>query len=150
MIMKKILGVLMVFVLLVSCSKEYSDEVEQSDNFIEVNGVRHQIDKFYFDKFDFGIGSLNDKTYIEVVYGDMSFYDESAFMGKYIFFQDVWDEIKYLNVYDHNRMCGYDGFSADSYYYISKDSKGVYDVDINYQTSDCKLIVKYRGKVTEK
>ena len=63
--MKKILCFMMFILLLVSCSKDSGEEVGLTSNYIEVAGVRHQIDKFAIEnETDFRIGSKKDGTYI--------------------------------------------------------------------------------------
>lgn len=68
--MKKILCFMMFVLLLVSCSKDSSEEVGLPSNYIEVAGVRHQIDKFVIEnETDFRIGSKKDgDNYIVDIY----------------------------------------------------------------------------------
>jgi hypothetical protein len=65
--MKKILCFMMFVLLLVSCSKDSDEEIGLTSNYIEVAGVRHQIDKFVIEnESEFRIGSEKDGTYISL------------------------------------------------------------------------------------
>lgn len=60
---------MMFVLLLVSCSKDSGEEDGLISNYIEVAGVRHQIDKFVIEnESEFYIGSKKDGTYISFGY----------------------------------------------------------------------------------
>lgn len=144
--MKKILFLLLFSVLLFSCSQDSNDDAVQVNNYIEINGVRHQIDKFYIKGCDFGIGSLNDNTYIEVVYTDWynGFYEPQ--FDRKVYFAEILDEVEGIYVYNNGKQCNFSNFSNTSYYYISKEKDGTYLVEVVIQSPNDKLLLKYNGK----
>ena len=63
--MKKILCFMMFVLLLVSCSKDSGEEDGLTSNYIEVAGIRHQIDKFVIEnESEFYIGSSKYNTVV--------------------------------------------------------------------------------------
>lgn len=144
--MKKILFLLLLSVLLFSCSKDSNDDAVSVNNYIEINGVRHHIDKFYIEGCDFGIGSLNDNTYIEVVYtdGHNDFYEPQ--FNKKVYFAEILDEVEGIYVYNNGKQCNFNGFSNESYYYIRKEQDETYMVEVVIQSPNDKLLLKYNGK----
>lgn len=144
--MKKILFLLLLSVLLFSCSKDSNDDAVSINNYIEINGVRHHIDKFYIEGCDFGIGSLNDNTYIEVVYtdGHNDFYEPQ--FNKKVYFAEILDEVEGIYVYNNGKQCNFNGFSNESYYYIRKEQDGTYMVEVVIQSPNDNLLLKYNGK----
>lgn len=123
--MKKILCFMMFVLLLVSCSKDSGEEVGLTSNYIEVAGVRHQIDKFVIEnESEFYIGSKKDGTYISFGY---TWYRVQ--IGEKIYFVETDEELEYFELVDNYRKCKLTDGSSDSFYLIKKNGDN-YIVDI--------------------
>lgn len=141
--MKKLLLMLLSLVLFVACSKD-SVEDELSNNYIEVSGVKHQIDKFEVNESNFWIGSKKDGSYISFGY---TWYKVP--IGEKVYFSDeVSDDgfggLQYFDLVDGGERCNLTDGSTDSYYYIKKDGNR-YQVEIYIGSSKYKTIVHYSG-----
>ena len=140
--MKKILCFMMFVLLLVSCSKDSSEEVGLPSNYIEVAGVRRQIDKFVIEnETDFRIGSKKDGTYISFGY---TWYRVP--IGEKVYFVEADEYLEYFELVDNYRKCNLTDGSSDSFYLIKKDGDN-YIVDIYIGSSKYKTIVHYEGKM---
>lgn len=143
--MKKILGVLMILVLLVSCSRDSSDNVELTSDYIEVAGVKHQIDKFEIsNESDFWIGSKKDGTYVS-----FGFTWYKVPIGEKVYFAEVDNDdgfggFQYFDLVDGGRKCNLTDGSSDSYFYITKNGDN-YNVEVYIGSSKYKTIVHYYG-----
>ena len=116
---------MMFVLLLVSCSKDSGEEVGLTSNYIEVAGVRHQIDKFVIEnESEFYIGSKKDGTYISFGY---TWYRVP--IGEKIYFVDTDEELEYFELVDNYRKCKLTDGSSDSFYLIKKNGNN-YIVDI--------------------
>lgn len=123
--MKKILCFMMFVLLLVSCSKDYGEEDGLTSNYIEVAGVRHQIDKFVIEnESEFYIGSKKDGTYISFGYTW-----SRVPIGEKIYFVETDEELEYFELVDNYRKCKLTDGSSDSFYLIKKNGDN-YIVDI--------------------
>lgn len=139
--MKKILCFMMFVLLLVSCSKDSGEEDGLTSNYIEVAGVRHQIDKFVIEnESEFYIGSKKDGTYISFGY---TLY--SVPIGEKIYFVETDEYLEYFELVDNYRKCKLTDGSSDSFYLIKKNGDN-YIVDIYIGSSKYKTIVHYEGK----
>lgn len=99
--MKKILCFMMFVLLLVSCSKDSGEEDGLTSNYIEVAGVRHQIDKFVIEnESEFYIGSKKDGTYISFGYTWCR-----VPIGEKIYFVETYEELEYFELVDNYRKC---------------------------------------------
>ena len=140
--MKKILCFMMFVLLLVSCSKDSGEEVGLTSNYIEVAGVRHQIDKFVIEnESEFYIGSKKDGTYISFGY---TWYRVQ--IGEKIYFVETDEYLEYFELVDNYRKCRLTDGSSDSFYLIKKNSDN-YIVDIYIGSSKYKTVVHYEGKM---
>lgn len=140
--MKKILGLLMVLVLLVSCSKDSSDDVELTSNYIELAGVKHLVDKFEIsNESDFWIGSKKDGTYVS-----FGFTWYKVPIGEKVYFVDADSELEYFNLVDGNQKCNLTDGSSDSYFYITQNGNK-YNVEVYIGSSKYKTIVRYSGNM---
>lgn len=140
--MKKILFLLAILIALVSCSKDSGEEVGLTSNYIEVAGVRHQIDKFTIEnETDFRIGSKKDGTYISFGY---TWYKVP--IGEKVYFVETDEYLDYFELVDSYRKCDLTDGSSDSFYLIKKNGDK-YIVDIYIGSSRYKTIVHYEGKM---
>lgn len=143
--MKRILCVLMVLVLLVSCSKDSGDDMELTSNYIEVAGVKHQIDKFEIsNETNFWIGSKKDGTYVS-----FGFTWYKVPIGEKVYFVDVdtgddFSGMQYFDLVDGGQKCNLTDGSSDSYFYIKKNGDK-YNVEVYIGSSKYKTIVHYYG-----
>lgn len=138
--MKQILVVLMILVLLVSCSKDSGDGIELTSNYIEVAGVKHQIDKFEIsNETNFWIGSKKDGTYVS-----FGFTWYKVPIGEKVYFVDADSELEYFNLVDGNQKCNLTDGSSDSYFYITQDGNK-YNVEVYIGSSKYKTIIHYNG-----
>ena len=109
--MKKILFLLAILIALVSCSKDSGEEVGLTSNYIEVAGVRHQIDKFTIEnETDFRIGSKKDGTYISFGY---TWYKVP--IGEKVYFVETDEYLDYFELVDSYRKCDLTDGSSDSF-----------------------------------
>ena len=140
--MKKILCFITFVLLLVSCSKDSGEEDGLTSNYIEVAGVRHQIDKFVIEnESEFYIGSKKDGTYISFGY---TWYIVP--IGEKIYFVETDEYLEYFELVDNYRKCKLTDGSSDSFYLIKKNSDN-YIVDIYIGSSKYKTVVHYEGKM---
>lgn len=141
--MKKILCFMMFALLLVSCSKDSGEEDGLTSNYIEVAGVRHQIDKFVIEnESEFYIGSKKDGTYISFGYTWCR-----VPIGEKIYFVETDEYLEYFELVDNYRKCKLTDGSSDSFYLIKKNGDN-YIVDIYIGSSKYKTVVHYEGKMT--
>ena len=140
--MKKILCFMMFVLLLVSCSKDSGEEVGLTSNYIEVAGVRHQIDKFVIEnESEFYIGSKKDGTYISFGYTWCR-----VQIGEKIYFVETDEYLEYFELVDNYRKCKLTDGSSDSFYLIKKNGDN-YIVDIYIGSSKYNTVVHYEGKM---
>ena len=140
--MKRIVFFMMFVLLLVSCSKDSSEEIGLSQNYIEVAGVRHQIDKFVIEnQSEFRIGSKKDGTYISFGY---TWYRVP--IGEKVYFVETEKELAYFELVDNFRKCNLRDASSDDFFFIKKDGDN-YIVDIYIGSKKYKTIVHYEGKM---
>lgn len=140
--MKRILCFIMFVLLLVSCSKDSNEEVGLTSNYIEVAGVRHEIDKFAIEnETDFCIGSKKDGTYISFGY---TWYKVP--IDEKIYFVETDEYLEYFELVDNYRKCNLTDGSSDSFYLIKKNGDK-YIVDIYIGSSKYKTVVHYEGKM---
>ena len=140
--MKKILCFITFVLLLVSCSKDSGEEDGLTSNYIEVAGVRHQIDKFVIEnESEFYIGSKKDGTYISFGYTWCR-----VPIGEKIYFVETDEYLEYFELVDNYRKCKLTDGSSDSFYLIKKNSDN-YIVDIYIGSSKYKTVVHYEGKM---
>lgn len=144
--MKKILFLLAILVVLVSCSKDSYDEL--SANYIEVNGNRLQVNYLNIDGGYFTIGSSENNQINAIgVHYKHSFSDIDY--NKKVYFSDAIDCIEFVDVIKENMSYQYQNlkeFSSDSYYCIEKKDNAMYRVDVNIKTSQYSVKIKYLGK----
>ena len=123
--MKKILCFMMFVLLLVSCRKDSGEEDGLTSNYIEVAGVRHQIDKFVIEnESEFYIGSKKDGTYISFGYTWCR-----VPIGEKIYFVETDEYLEYFELVDNYIKCRLTDGSSDSFYLIKKNGDN-YIVDI--------------------
>ena len=140
--MKKILFFMTFVLLLVSCSKDSGEEDGLTSNYIEVAGVRHQIDKFVIEnESEFYIGSKKDGTYISFGYTWCR-----VPIGEKIYFVETDEYLEYFELVDNYRKCRLTDGSSDSFYLIKKNGNN-YIVDIYIGSSKYKTVVHYEGKM---
>lgn len=140
--MKKILCFMLFVLLLVSCSNDSGEEDGLTSNYIEVAGVRHQIDKFVIEnESEFYIGSKKDGTYISFGYTWCR-----VPIGEKIYFVDTDEYLEYFELVDNYRKCKLTDVSSDSFYLIKKNCDN-YIVDIYIGSSKYNTIVHYEGKM---
>ena len=140
--MKKILCFMMFVLLLVSCSKDSDEEDGLTSNYIEVAGVRHQIDKFVIEnESEFYIGSKKDGTYISFGYTWCR-----VPIGEKIYFVETDEYLEYFELVDNYRKCKLTDGSSDSFYLIKKNNDN-YIVDIYIGSSKYNTVVHYEGKM---
>ena len=132
----------MFVLLLVSCSKDSGEEDGLTSNYIEVAGVRHQIDKFVIEnESEFYIGSKKDGTYISFGYT----WCRVPICEK-IYFVETDEYLEYFELVDNYRKCRLTDGSSDSFYLIKKNGNN-YIVDIYIGSSKYKTVVHYEGKM---
>ena len=140
--MKKILGVLMVLMLLVSCSKDSGDDV--LDNFIEINGLKYQVDVFELTHNHLSVGSVKGKTNAISLY-------KSSFAPTYDRKVSIKSEnLDMLSVNDNDFVFKYESLSSvsdDSYYYIKELGDGSYNVEVYFKSPEYTVKAKYVGKL---
>ena len=140
--MKKILYFMMFVLLLVSCSNDSGEEDGLTSNYIEVAGVRHQIDKFVIEnESEFYIGSKKDGTYISFGYTWCR-----VPIGEKIYFVEADEYLEYFELVDNYRKCKLTDGSSDSFYLIKKNGDN-YIVYIYIGSSKYKTVVHYEGKM---
>ena len=140
--MKNILFFMTFVLLLVSCGNDSGEEDGLTSNYIEVAGVRHQIDKFVIEnESEFYIGSKKDGTYISFGY---TWYRVP--IGEKICFVETDEYLEYFELVDNYRKCKLTDGSSDSFYLIKKNSDN-YIVDIYIGSSKYKTVVHYEGKM---
>ena len=132
----------MFVLLLVSCSKDSGEEDGLTSNYIEVAGVRHQIDKFVIEnESEFYIGSKKDGTYISFGYTWCR-----VPIGEKIYFVETDEELEYFELVDNYRKCKLTDGSSDSFCLIKKNGDN-YIVDIYIGSSKYKTVVHDEGKM---
>ena len=140
--MKKILFFMTFVLRLVSCSKDSGEEDGLTSNYIEVAGVRHQIDKFVIEnESEFYIGSKKDGTYISFGYTWCR-----VPIGEKIYFVETDEYLEYFELVDNYRKCRLTDGSSDSFYLIKKNGDN-YIVDIYIGSSKYNTVVHYEGKM---
>ena len=140
--MKKILVLLMVLVLLVSCSKDSNDDVRT--NFIEINGSKYQVDVFEITHNHLSVGSVKGKTNAISLY-------KSSFAPTYDRKVSIKSEdLDMLSVNDNDFVFKYESLSSvsdDSYYYIKKLGDDSYNVEVYFKSPEYTVKAKYVGKL---
>ena len=135
--MNKILCFMMFVLLLVSCSNDSGEEDGLTSNYIEVAGIRHQIDKFVIEnESEFYIGSKKDGTYISFGYTWCR-----VPIGEKIYFVETDEYLEYFELVDNYRKCKLTDGSYDSFYLIKKNG------DIYIGSSKYNTVVHYEGKM---
>lgn len=146
--MKKILGILMFLVLLVSCSKDSGDGV--TGNFIEINGDRLQSDIFETNDKYIGIGADKVGKPNEVLGAATIYTRTSLIYGKKVYFVDASNEIQQLGIsYKdvNHRYMDTSYFNEDSYYYVKKVNDDTYEAEIYLKSYEYTVRARYVGKI---
>lgn len=143
--MKKILCFMMFVLLLVSCSKDSGGDVGYTNNYIEINGERYQVDAFVISGWNFAIGSDKDDVYIGLMYDN----DHEPVFNKKVYIKDDLPNIRRYAISGITDYPEIEKWYTESYYYIGKKDNDNYHVEVYIKAKNLNLIVKYDGKIMD-